>query len=136
MKSADILRNYKDPTPPTERIGIYEIKCAECPTSYIGQTKRNFKHRLKEHQTASGFDPKSNSYTKRLKPELSCVAAHKADTAHKVNWETAKIIKPCPIFLLNAYEQLEIFKHPFNSNKQEDDRFPDVWKPLFSIKTH
>jgi hypothetical protein len=32
-----------------EESGVYELKCQNCPGSYIGQTGRNFKTRYKEH---------------------------------------------------------------------------------------
>jgi hypothetical protein len=32
-----------------EKSGIYKLKCGSCPSSYTGQTGRNFKIKYKEH---------------------------------------------------------------------------------------
>ncbi|XP_055591564.1 uncharacterized protein LOC129743552 [Uranotaenia lowii] len=48
----DCLVSLKDKVPPEERSGIYEIPCEACPAVYIGQTRRKFKTRIKEHKNA------------------------------------------------------------------------------------
>ena len=40
---------------------IYSISCNDCDNEYIGQTKRQFGTRLKEHQKAVFFCKKENS---------------------------------------------------------------------------
>ena len=41
----------KDPVPKDQTCGaIYSIPCKDCDKSYIGETKRKFSTRLKEHQ--------------------------------------------------------------------------------------
>ena len=43
----------KDPVPKDQTRGaIYSIPCKDCDKSYIGETKRKFSTRLKEHQKA------------------------------------------------------------------------------------
>ena len=42
---------------------VYQISCGECPAQYIGQTSRELKTRVKEHQRAvASFDPNSLIY--------------------------------------------------------------------------
>jgi hypothetical protein len=43
-KNNQLMQNNK-----YDRSGVYEIKCAECPKYYIGQTGRAFSRRYKEH---------------------------------------------------------------------------------------
>ena len=40
---------------------IYSIPCNDCNQEYIGQTKRQFGTRLKEHQKAVSLSKKDNS---------------------------------------------------------------------------
>ena len=46
------LVRLKDPTPPQDRSGIYELKRGDFPAVYIGQTGRKLSTRLAEHRTA------------------------------------------------------------------------------------
>ncbi len=44
----------KDPIPLEKRSGcVYQIKCSDCPKSYIGQTGRQLGQRIKEHQSTA-----------------------------------------------------------------------------------
>ena len=61
---------------------IYNISCAECDSSYIGETGRSLKDRLKEHKRAFRLN----------NPSLSAVAEHAIDTGHKIGWDDAHII--------------------------------------------
>ena len=47
----DVLTKVKDPSPINSRAGaVYEIPCAECPASYVGETGRTLECRIKEHK--------------------------------------------------------------------------------------
>lgn len=46
---SNILNNAKSNTNKLEKSGVYQIQCDQCRTSYIGQTQRALKQRLKEH---------------------------------------------------------------------------------------
>ena len=49
----DLFPKPKDPVPKDQTRGaIYSIPCKVCDKSYIGETKRKFSTRLKEHQKA------------------------------------------------------------------------------------
>lgn len=95
----DLLCALKDKVPPEEMSGIYEIPCKNCPSVYIGQTRRKFKARLKEHRSAVD-NGRSNE---------SSVAAHAMDLNHKIDWDRAKL-KKCvrKVSHLNAWESMHI----------------------------
>ena len=60
----------------------YYIPCGGCEKVYLGQTKRQFCTRLKEHQRAvSNFNSSK-----------SAVAEHVCETSHDIAWEDPKII--------------------------------------------
>ena len=57
-----IFAKPKDPVTKEQRTdAIYSIPCNDCDNEYIGQTKRQFGTRLKEHQKAAFFCKKENS---------------------------------------------------------------------------
>ena len=56
MKGIDLNPKPKDPVTKEQRTGaIYSIPCNDCDNEYIGQTKRQFGTRLKEHQKRFSF---------------------------------------------------------------------------------
>ena len=62
-KTFDLLiKGSFDPVPKEQKSGaIYSIPCNDCNQEYIGQTKRQFGTRLKEHQQAVSISKKDNS---------------------------------------------------------------------------
>ena len=62
--------------------GLYSIPCGDCEKVYLGQTKRQFCTRLKEHQRAvSNFNSSK-----------SALAEHVCETSHNIAWEDSRII--------------------------------------------
>ena len=61
---------------------IYSIPCNDCDNEYIGQTKRQFGTRLKEHQKAVFLCKKENS----------ALSEHTCLTNHTIGWDNSKII--------------------------------------------
>jgi hypothetical protein len=47
------LGGTEDKIPLIEQPGIYKVNFPDCDTSYVGQTRRQFKIRLQEHQNES-----------------------------------------------------------------------------------
>ena len=87
FRSPDTLRRKlvhpKDKSALEDRTGIiYKISCTECDSSYIGETGRSLKDRLKEHKRAFRLN----------NPNLSAVAEHAINTGHKIGWDEASII--------------------------------------------
>ena len=58
------------------------IPCSECPQSYIGETGRPFKIRLKEHQ----------DNVRRREEGKSAVAKHAWQTGHPPLWPEAALV--------------------------------------------
>ena len=71
----------KDPVTKEQRTdAIYSIPCNNCDNEYIGQTKRQFGTRLKEHQKAVFLRKKENS----------ALSEHTCLTNHTIGWENSK----------------------------------------------
>ncbi|XP_065094759.1 uncharacterized protein LOC135715406 [Ochlerotatus camptorhynchus] len=117
----DLLYNLKDKIPADEQSGIYRIPCQDCPSVYIGQTRRKVKVRLKEHKNAVD-NKKSND---------SAVAAHTTASNHQIDWKSAKLIKTVrkPSHL-NAWESMHI-NNTQEPLMNEDD--PPITSSLFNL---
>ena len=66
-----------------EEGGIYEINFTNCKSTYVGQTCRNFKTRLKEHENSVI----NQEVTK------STVASHMLENGHFINHKKSGLIK-------------------------------------------
>ena len=63
---------------------VYSIPCNDCDKTYVGQTKRKLKDRLKEHQAD----------VRHSRPN-SKIYQHKRDCDHSMNFEEAKVLYHC-----------------------------------------
>lgn len=73
----------KDKLEQMEKSGIvYQINCNNCEASYVGQTKRKLKTRIKEHINDIRKNPDSHSV----------ISMHRINYDHNFNWEKTKIL--------------------------------------------
>ena len=84
----DVLTRVKDPSHRNSRAGaVYKIPCAECSASYVGETGRTLKCRIKERKRSVANQDKSNK-----------IAVHHMLTQHQMNWEAATCLEFAPGF--------------------------------------
>ena len=98
----------KDPVPKDQTRGaIYSIPCKDCDKSYIGETKRKFSTRLKEHQKA----------VEHKHSQKSALAEHCLRSGHTVSWEASKILRTSANWrnrrILEAWE-INTYRNPLN----------------------
>ena len=96
----------KDPVPKDQTRGaIYS--CKDCDKSYIGETKRKFSTRLKEHQKA----------VEHKHSQKSALAEHCLRSGHTVSWEASKILRTSANWrnrrMLEAWE-INTCRNPLN----------------------
>ena len=96
------LKSYlvhpKDKLDPLQKAdAIYDIPCANCPKSYVGETGRSFGVRLEEHKKdVKKFEDKP--YTRAARAEStseqhkSAITDHVVETNHSIEWDSAKVI--------------------------------------------
>ena len=60
---------------------VYTVNCAECESTYIGETKRTLDTRLKEHKRAVITDDRKNG-----------IATHANTEEHSINWSSARVL--------------------------------------------
>ncbi len=76
LKLRNSLVAPKDPTPTLDKsCVVYKISCTDCPSSYVGETVRPLKARVKDHQR----DP-------------SPVALHAKIRQHNVDYDNVKVL--------------------------------------------
>ena len=73
----------KDKDTDLDKAGVvYQVECDECEASYIGQTGRHLRERIKEHKTAL---EKGNTHH-------SGIAEHAYDAHHEISWDSVKVL--------------------------------------------
>ena len=87
MKPCRTLREElvapKDKVSLLDKAGVvYQIPCGECDASYIGQTSKNLRDRVKQHRTA----------TDKGKIDDSAIAEHSWSSHHNIDWENIKVL--------------------------------------------
>lgn len=111
-------------TIPNRKNVIYQINCNDCQAYYIGQTKRDFITRFKEHQSAI------NSNTNTTSLSQHCLT-------HKHTFKFTKYIDTSnDPFILPILESIHIYKKSGDSNllnSQRDPKnfiLPNIYKSL------
>ena len=124
QKLVNLLRTPKD-TIQNESPGVYEIPCADCPRSYIGQTNRRINNRVYEHKLA----------LRKLEPS-SALTKHHNETGHTFDFNKTKTIATIEHLKTRTIrEAIEIEKHQNCLNKRDDAlHLPSTWKPLLKNK--
>jgi len=114
------MRSIKDNIDRQQLKGVYKIDCS-CGKSYIGETGRSMKIRLKEH-TAD---------IKNERSRTSALAEHSSKTKHHVCLESARIIaREDNYHKRKIREAIEIMKYPQNLNRDNGSEISGNWLPL------
>ena len=102
---------------------VYEVPCQNCPFVYIGQTKRDLKSRIKEHQRAIKFQ----------RPEKSALCQHSMENDHLVDWSKVKILKVEHDYSKRLFtESWYINEKPQVLNRNDGLSFPAVYRKLLN----
>ena len=121
-----IFAKPKDPVVKEQRTdAIYSTPCIDCDYECIGQIKRQFGTRLKEHQKAVFFCKKENS----------ALSEHICLTNHTIGWNNSKIINTNRRY----HQRLCLEAWPIKSahaplNRDDDSLLPDAYLHLVTKK--
>lgn len=88
---------------------VYKIKCKDCEVSYVGQTKRKLRTRLKEHINNIKFDSSKHSV----------VSEHIVNEQHAFDWDNVKILDIESNYykrLISEMIHIKEQKHGINNN--------------------
>jgi len=124
-KLKKFIKPIKDPIPRCQNNNVvYKIQCSDCEATYIGQTKRQLRTRIKEH--------KQN--VKKKTDTLPVITEHILNTGHNFDWDNTAIIDTESHFNKRLIsESLHIKRHSHNINKKTDtELFPDIYLPILS----
>ena len=121
-----IFAKLKDPVVKEQRTdAIYSTPCIDCDYECIGQIKRQFGTRLKEHQKAVFFCKKENS----------ALSEHICLTNHTIGWNNSKIIntnRRCHQRLCLEAWHIKSAHAPLN--RDDDSLLPDAYLHLVTKK--
>ncbi|KYN10006.1 hypothetical protein ALC57_17868, partial [Trachymyrmex cornetzi] len=100
---------------------VYKINCCNCDCSYVGQTKRKLKIRIKEHKADIR---KSNNH--------SVVSLHQLQYGHQIDWENINILDSERLFYKRSIsEMIHIKKQENGINNQNDtEKLPNIYLPI------
>ena len=102
---------------------VYEVSCPNCAFVYIGQTKRDLKSRIKEHQRAIKFQ----------RPEKSALCQHSMENDHLIDWSEVKILKVEHNYSKRLFtESLYINEKHEVLNRNVGLSFPAVFRKLLN----
>jgi len=94
----NVLVHPKDKIDRDDTTGcVYQIDCANCEDTYIGETGRKFGTRLKEHQTdvnahSQGVSTRASRASTSGDHHKSAITDHMVDHNHVPNWQDAKVV--------------------------------------------
>ena len=90
-KLVQILSSHKDKIQSNKRQGaIYQIPCKDCNMVYIGETKRSFETRKKEH-----IRDIRNAHSKpaNIKDITTALCKHAINLHHDIDWNNSQILE-------------------------------------------
>ena len=92
---------------------VYKIPCKGCNASYVGQTKRQLRTRLKEHMNNIKLDPTKHSV----------ISEHIIDCGHSFDWNKVSILDSESNFhkrIISEMIHIKEQKNGINSNKDTE----------------
>ena len=99
---------------------VYRVNCNTCNQTYIGETGRTLKVRLKEHHRAVNVSDTNNG-----------IAVHANEHDHPVDWSSAKILhKETNFIKRKVVEALHISETKHTMNLDQDLRLNPTWQTL------
>lgn len=103
---------------------IYKINCNNCTSSYVGQTKRLLKTRIKEHKQHINKDTQ----------QTSVITDHRLNYTHDFDWEHIMILDEEPNYFKRLIsEAIHIKKQIRPLNLQQDTEiFNDMYSTVIN----
>jgi len=95
---------------------VYKISCNNCIASYVGQTKRQLRTRIKEH----------SSNIKSISSKHSVITEHMLEFGHTFDWKNIQILDSESNYYKRCVsEMLHIKEQPNGLNAQKDTELLD-----------
>jgi len=123
-KLDQIIKTGKDQLNVTQqRNVVYRISCTQCNMTYVGQTKRQLKTRIKEHKL--DINKKTGI--------LSVISEHRLELGHEFDWANTEILDIEKAYNKRLISEMIYIKMQNNSiNRQTDTvSFPESYLSIF-----
>jgi len=128
-KLNQFIKVHKDIDPPLNRNNvIYKISCKNCEATYVGQTKRQLRTRVREHR----------NNIKQDQSKLSVISEHIMNHNHTFDWENTKILDYEPRFYKRIVsEMIHIKEQNISLNLNSDtELLDDTYFDILSELAH
>jgi hypothetical protein len=104
---------------------VYKISCLDCDATYIGQTKRQLRTRIREHR--------QDIVKKTGVP--SVVSIHRIENNHDFDWNNIEILDIETSYSKRLIsEMIQIKRHILTINKQSDtELLPVSYLPVINL---
>lgn len=110
-KLNSLVRVHKDPLPTDAlTVVVYKIECSNCDASYVSQTGRRLRTRIKEHM---------NQINRNA--DLSVVSLRRLKCDHDFNWYNVKILDYDPGIDKRCISEIVLIKRQKNSINLKSD---------------
>ncbi|XP_069701805.1 metacaspase-2-like [Periplaneta americana] len=123
-KLNNIIPNNTNHNEPLLNSGIYQLNCKNCTKTYIGQTRRNFKIRFKEHTSDFVYNRNRSKFAQHLIEENHELA--------NIN-DTLKILKITNDPTIETAEQFHIIKEHNSGKPLLNEQIANINNPLFNL---
>lgn len=121
-----LLSNPKDTIPDLQKSGVvYQIPCASCSASYIGQSGRRLEQRIKEHKRAVA--------TADLKS--SALAEHAWSNEHTVDWRSVKVLTVTNDYNIRVVREAFAIRTARDAMNRDGGALPHEYENLISKPT-
>ena len=117
---------FKDKLP---HLLIYQYSCRQCSSSYVGQTVKQFKVRISQHQ---GRSYRTGNYL--TSPENSKILKHSLDSGHPIVENDFKILDCCDNLDIRTLERLEsLYIHKLKPSLNDQHSSTDLFIDRYFI---
>jgi hypothetical protein len=141
MKLKNTFNSYKKTNiqDPFQSSGIYQIKCDNCPKSYIGQTARSIHIRTKEHLDSvnmggGNYRKTWNEIREKAEEDESVgFLNHIGTKCHSTDWSQIIILEQASSNTLDLKETYHIAKHNLEEDLMNKKQIPLHNSKIFKL---
>ena len=101
---------------------IYQLRCKDCPLTYIGETCRTVRICTTEHA----------AHTRLSRFDLSAVADHAISYDHTIDWEKPEVLEKEKLMNRRVTEELSLHTSGATMNKDKGLELNPLWLSLLT----
>lgn len=113
---------------------VYTVPCKECPTQYVGQTKKSVATRTAQHEAMCKKKTKLNLIKLKTSKKDNGLAYHHIKTKHEFDFDNTQIIAEEPNYWRRLIKEgIEIQRRQPNANLKAGFEIDKCWDPFLKL---